>query len=597
VTPASNRRRAPRLVVKILGFSFAVIVGVLATVFLAVSWQTRERLTRAVVANMESSQRRFADLAVRRQREQRLQAIALAENPTLKAAVDTYHAEDGDPAVRQQLANTIGDELTKLQRLLGVAALSVTDIRGVILASVGPQAASWVPGDRVPARVDAAAEPVEAVIARGPQAFLTTVVPLMLVDDLIGEFFLASPLDDAYARQLAAEAGADVVIMVEGRVVAGTAPRTVAQALERAVLPAASASVTLDGEAFVVGRLWAVDAVTVYAVDSVSAAIHAATAEALRVLLVIGLGALLLAALASWWLARILAAPIDGLTQTLAQMTREHDLERPVAASGASRELDDLVETFDALRAALVQAEAESEAAYVGVIGSLAAALDARDPYTAGHSERVANLSVAVARQMDLSDLDVETVRLGALLHDIGKIGVNDAVLRKPSPLSDEEFAHIKLHPGLGARILRPLRFLSAHLPIVELHHEQPNGRGYPHGLVGAQIPLLASIVHVADAFDAITSARAYRPSRPAADAMAELRKHAGTQFDVDVVAALEALPAAVLLRSQEAAAGASMGDEGASVRGALVQFRARAHTLARASALARTRSAAGGVR
>jgi HD-GYP domain-containing protein (c-di-GMP phosphodiesterase class II) len=183
---------------------------------------------------------------------------------------------------------------------------------------------------------------------------------------------------------------------------------------------------------------------------------------------------------------------------------------------------------------------------------------------------------------MVLPEIEVETVRLGALLHDIGKIGVSDAVLRKPGRLTDEEFAQIRLHPGLGARILKPLRFFAAHLPVVELHHEQPNGGGYPYGLHGVQIPLLASIVHVADAFDAITSARAYRPSRPVQVAVDELRKHVGTQFAPDVVDALVALPMSVLITSQEAAAAATLADEGASVRGALVQFRARAAAFVR---------------
>ena len=120
-------------------------------------------------------------------------------------------------------------------------------------------------------------------------------------------------------------------------------------------------------------------------------------------------------------------------------------------------------------------------------------------------------LSVSIGRQMQLSDRDLETLRLGALLHDIGKIGVSDAVLRKPTKLTAEEFEQIKLHPTLGARILKPLRFLDAQLAIVELHHERPDGRGYPHGLKGDAIPLFARIVHVADAFDAMTSARAYR--------------------------------------------------------------------------------------
>jgi HD-GYP domain-containing protein (c-di-GMP phosphodiesterase class II) len=125
------------------------------------------------------------------------------------------------------------------------------------------------------------------------------------------------------------------------------------------------------------------------------------------------------------------------------------------------------------------------------------------------------------------------------LLHDIGKIGISDHVLRKPDALTDEEFELIKEHPTLGARILRTAPFLARHLPIVELHHERPDGRGYPYGLTGGEIPLLARIVHVADAFDAMTSARAYRPALDSGYATRELRRCAGTQFDAEVVRVL----------------------------------------------------------
>ena len=137
-------------------------------------------------------------------------------------------------------------------------------------------------------------------------------------------------------------------------------------------------------------------------------------------------------------------------------------------------------------------------------------------------------------------------IRLGALLHDIGKIGLADDILQKAEPLSADEYEQIKRHPALGARILRQVSFLEPHLPIVELHHERPDGHGYPFGLRGADVPMAARIVHVADAYDAMTSARAYRPARPPAAAMAELHLYAGTQFDADCVSALhEALRAA----------------------------------------------------
>ena len=121
---------------------------------------------------------------------------------------------------------------------------------------------------------------------------------------------------------------------------------------------------------------------------------------------------------------------------------------------------------------------------------------------------------------MDLAETQVDVIRLGALLHDIGKIGVADEILRKPGPLTAQEFEQIKRHPALGARILQQVPFLAAHLPIVELHHERPDGHGYPFGLRADEIPVDARIVHVADAFDAMTSARAYRPGRPASAAL-----------------------------------------------------------------------------
>jgi putative nucleotidyltransferase with HDIG domain len=135
-------------------------------------------------------------------------------------------------------------------------------------------------------------------------------------------------------------------------------------------------------------------------------------------------------------------------------------------------------------------------------------------------------------------------VRLGALLHDIGKIGVPDDVLRKAGALTAAEFDIIKQHPVIGARMLRSIQFLAPHIPIVELHHERPDGRGYPKGLRGDDIPLDARIVHVADAYDAMTSARAYRGARPSAEALRELWRCAGTEFHAEIVAALaNALP------------------------------------------------------
>src|SRR5262245_45081056 len=247
--------RSPRLLVKVLCFAFAVIGCVIVAVFVLFSWQTNARLTRTVVENMEACQLRFAGIDARLRREHTLQAMALAENPTLKAAVDTYYSERGNEHELGQLRSTIETELTKLQQIMAVPALSVTDVRGIVLASAGPNRADWPAGARVSLRVAENGEPVETIVLRDGHPYVATAVPLVLGRDVVGEFFLASPLDDAYALNLAGEARADIAILLEGRVIASsTSASSLRQALEGVALPL-SGTIVLGGDEFVVQRL------------------------------------------------------------------------------------------------------------------------------------------------------------------------------------------------------------------------------------------------------------------------------------------------------------------------------------------------------
>jgi putative nucleotidyltransferase with HDIG domain len=174
---------------------------------------------------------------------------------------------------------------------------------------------------------------------------------------------------------------------------------------------------------------------------------------------------------------------------------------------------------------------------FTQTIGALAEAVDKRDPYTSKHSHRVKAIAVDIGRQMRVSEAELEALEWGGLLHDVGKIGVRDAVLLKQDRLTREERMQMNAHPVLGAEIIAPVKKLAPELPIIRHHHEWFNGSGYPDRLIGDEIPRLARILHVADAFEAMTAKRPYRMTPLTTDqALAELRKFAGIQFDPVVV-------------------------------------------------------------
>jgi len=518
--------------------TFVTVAIILTIVFIVLIVDARDRMRGAETAKLEASARIFRAFEDRRERDQLATTAILAETPTLKAAFDTYITEArlGSSDDRLQAQQTVTRELEKLAAVTSANVLAILDNERRVFASAGTARQQWPPDEQV------------TLLARGSTTFQTVAVvdagafrvsgaPLRLDNRDIGTLVLGTSLDNAYAEVLASLSGANIVITVDDRVVARTVPERVTRDLVAAGEP--GNTLRLDGEEYAVRTLFASGPVHIYSLTSIDAAARDATREAMKALATVALGGFVLAAFGSLWLARTITDPIKRVAGDIATMTAARDFGRTLEVGGTSRELDALATAFNELMGGLMAAEAETQSAYLGAIGALAAALDARDPYTAGHSERVSDYSVLIARHMHLSEAEIDVIRLGALLHDIGKIGVADHILRKPGPLSADEFEQIRRHPGLGARILRKVPFLEPHLAIVELHHERPDGKGYPFGLLADNIPLDARIVHVADAFDAMTSARAYRPARAASAALAELQRYAGTQFDPASVQAL----------------------------------------------------------
>ena len=237
--------------------------------------------------------------------------------------------------------------------------------------------------------------------------------------------------------------------------------------------------------------------------------------------------------------------PIRGLVFSVRAISRAEFHERVVVEGAA--EISELAETFNHMAGdieqyveRLKQAAAENRDLFLGSIRMLAAAIDEKDPYTRGHSGRVAKYSMIIGENLGLDAGELDRLRISALLHDVGKIGVDDRVLKKPGKLTDEEFTLMKQHPVKGANIMRPVAQLKEMLPGIELHHERMDGGGYPYGLPGDKIPMMARIIAVADTFDAITTNRPYQSAMDLEFAMDRIRSLAISKFDPKVVAALE---------------------------------------------------------
>jgi HD-GYP domain-containing protein (c-di-GMP phosphodiesterase class II) len=180
----------------------------------------------------------------------------------------------------------------------------------------------------------------------------------------------------------------------------------------------------------------------------------------------------------------------------------------------------------------------ENRELFLGTVKSLAAAIDGKDPYTRGHSERVSRISVAIAQRLGILDDECEKIRISALLHDVGKIAIDDKILKKPAALTDEEFVIMKQHPQKGYKIMSQIRAMKEFLPGMYMHHEMVDGRGYPQGLKGDEIPLMAKIVSVADTFDAMTTDRPYQQAMKFEEAVERIQSFVGSRYDPDVVSA-----------------------------------------------------------
>ena len=258
----------------------------------------------------------------------------------------------------------------------------------------------------------------------------------------------------------------------------------------------------------------------------------------------------------SIYAARRITNPLEVLTQSSRALAKGDFSQRVHLWSRT--EIGELAHTFNTMSDELERfvedlkrAAEENRALFMGSIQMLAGAVDEKDPYTRGHSDRVTRYSMLIAKEMNLPASFMETLQISAQLHDVGKIGIEDHILKKPGALTAEEFEVMKTHTTKGANILRPVTQLAEMLPGIELHHEALDGRGYPYGLQGDQIPLLARVIAVGDTFDALTTNRPYQTAHTPEQALQIIQNLAGKRLDPEAVAALLAVYARGEIRIQ----------------------------------------------
>jgi putative nucleotidyltransferase with HDIG domain len=503
-------------------------------------WAVRTAALSAVREALRSSLRDNQTTLVR-EREQsesrnaRILRVA-AENPALKAGLQLLATER---SAKDAARRTVEDQLSEICDTMGFDFLAVSGSSGEPLAGVLRRKEGFGSLDTGPLHL-----PEKGFFSTQGQIFRVTSVAIAQGQEHVGTLAVGERFELARVPMPA-------VLLYRGTVVAMTAPgadKAAAEAALRKCSPVAECEPRIGGETFLSVLLdnapaqGSDDGFTLRSLRSLDAAAAPVRVVLQRVFLSAGLTALLVAIGLGAFSSRSIVQPLAAVVARLRESGKTGMLPEFPSGERGVREILELTDSFNHAAASIRDGQDRLVRAYVEFVSSLASALDARDPYTAGHSLRVSDYSCAIATAMNVEIQEQELIRVGALLHDIGKIGISDAVLQKQGKLTPEEEALIQQHPVIGRKILECVHGFEPYLPVVELHHENWDGTGYPRGLKGEETPRMARIVKVADAYDAMTSDRPYRRGMLHQDAVRILEKHAGTQFDIPVVQAFVTL-------------------------------------------------------
>ena len=513
-----------------LRFSVAAFVPIsiaLLAGFLMFGQRVEEDVRHGIGETLSEAQRAQASLRRESASQRQVLVSALTENPLLKAGIGLWR-----DAPQGEARRTVEDQLQEIGAGLHADLMGMVDANGRVVAVLGRFGVEnniLVPLE--PGELPAT--PTHLLTVRGV-LFDTVAAPVNSADENLGILIVGRRFDVAAFHPQA-------VLMQSGKVVrqaGGQAGSDIERALSACAHPEAGCSMTLGGSPYVALRADADlgDGYTVWTLHSVERAASQILGTARTGLWASLAGLLVAAFLADVFGARAVARPLIALVDRLKESEKSGVLTGDFPEDSSTKEVNELARAFNLAALSVADSQRRLDETYLQITQTMAQTLDARDPYTAGHSGRVSQYAVAVAEAMNVAAQEVEKIRVGANFHDIGKIGIPDAVLQKPEPLTSAEFEVIKQHPTIGKRILEGVAKFHDYLSIVELHHENHDGTGYPWGLRGEGVPLGARIVHVVDAFDAMTTSRPYRPAMAREKALSILSDNAGSQFDPAVV-------------------------------------------------------------
>jgi HD-GYP domain-containing protein (c-di-GMP phosphodiesterase class II) len=514
-------------------------------VLLACSFWMIQQLVQSTVleglrASVRENQAALASLHAKSDLQDSRFLKVVGENPALKAGMQLMLANEGSQGARR----TVEDQLRELGEHMGFDFLLVSAGNGRPMAGVIRQLDKNGRGQLEPIDTALLGAVHSGFLQIGGKTYQVATVPLDESDENLGMLSVGGYFDFSEFTTAA-------VLMRGGKVVDSNTHALPASELNAAL---AGCGDRQECDLRLRGTNWISiamqshgDGYVLRSLQDVDGAAGPIQSRLNRVFLSLALVSVLVALLCSMASSRSIEKPIATVVTHLRNAVRTGVLPELEANPSSILEIRELAEIYNRAAVSVRAAGEDLESAYLEFVGSLANALDARDQYTSGHSRRVSELSCATAAAMQLDAADVERIRIGALLHDIGKIGISDSVLQKPGKLTVEEFALVKEHPVIGRRILEGVQGFAPFLPAVELHHENWNGTGYPRGQEGEQTPVDARIIHVADAYDAMTTDRSYRFGMTHERAISILIEFAGIQFDPRIVDVFINLPREIL--------------------------------------------------